>query len=197
MQEFKAGPYQRVFATGGPIEGQGGYINDYHTTASVGADLLKKDGIPGASLQMVPSRVSNRNRIYYSAVALRDWFLEHNLHVDSINVLTEGAHARRRGCFFRRHSERMSRSASSPFPTRIMTPGIGGVIVMECARFRVKPWPMFTRSSSSGRRQSRTALPTCFTWKRAIKTTKHSKYPNAEHELRLRQAEKNQGQLSQ
>lgn len=100
VQEFKAGPYQRVFATGGPIEGQGGYINDYHTTASVGADLLKKDGIPGASLQMVPSRVSDRDRTYYSAVALRDWFLEHNLHVDSINVLTEGAHARRTWLLF-------------------------------------------------------------------------------------------------
>jgi hypothetical protein len=49
---------------------------------------------------MVPSQVWNRNRTYYSAVALRDWFHEHNLHVDSINVLTEGAHARRTWLLF-------------------------------------------------------------------------------------------------
>lgn len=55
------------------------------------------------------------------------------------------------GCFFRRPSERMSRLASSPFPTRIITPGVGGIIVMECARSRVKPWPTFTASFSSGR----------------------------------------------
>ena len=38
--EFTRGTYQRVFVTGGPVEGTGGYINDYNTAASVGADLL-------------------------------------------------------------------------------------------------------------------------------------------------------------
>jgi DUF218 domain len=100
VKEFKAGSYERVFTTGGPIEGQGGYINDFHTDASIGADLLKKDGIPGKFVQMVPSRVWDRNRTYYSAVALRDWFQEHNLQVNSINVLTEEAHARRTWLLF-------------------------------------------------------------------------------------------------
>ena len=44
---------------------------------------------------MVPSRVTARERTYSSAAALRDWFREHNAPVQSINVLTEGAHARR------------------------------------------------------------------------------------------------------
>ena len=71
VEEFKTGSYQRVFTTGGPVVGLGGYINDYQTAASVGADLLKKAGVPEQSIQMVPSRVVGRDRTYSSAVALR------------------------------------------------------------------------------------------------------------------------------
>ena len=87
--------YQRIFTTGGPVEGSDGYTNDYNTSASVGAEVLKKFGVPDDVVQMVPSRVTARERTYSSAVALRDWFREHNAPVQSINVLTEGAHARR------------------------------------------------------------------------------------------------------
>jgi uncharacterized SAM-binding protein YcdF (DUF218 family) len=92
-KEFKAGSYQKIFTTGGPIVGNGGYVNDFNTSASVGAELLKKNGVPGEQIQMVPSHISGRDRTYSSAVALRDWFHEHNVTVRSINVLTEGAHA--------------------------------------------------------------------------------------------------------
>ncbi len=95
VKEFRTGSYGRVFATGGPIVGQGGYISDSHTYASIGADQLVKDGIPNGSVQMVPSRVMDRDRTYGSAVALRDWFREHSESVRSINVLTEDVHARR------------------------------------------------------------------------------------------------------
>jgi hypothetical protein len=93
--EFKNGPYERIFATGGPVEGLGGYVNDYQTSASVGADLLRKVGVPNESLEMVPSRVLGRDRTYSSAVALRDWFHDHNMTVHNMNVLTEDCHARR------------------------------------------------------------------------------------------------------
>src|SRR6266700_2555502 len=94
-EEFKNGSYERVFTTGGPVNGNGGYTNDYNTSASVAAEILKKFGIPDDLVQMVPSRVIARERTYSSAVALRDWFREHNTPVHSINVLTEDAHARR------------------------------------------------------------------------------------------------------
>ena len=94
-EEFKTDSYQRIFTTGGPVEGSDGYTNDYNTSASVGAEILKKFGVPDDLVQMVPSRVTARERTYSSAVALRDWFREHNAPVQSINVLTEGAHARR------------------------------------------------------------------------------------------------------
>ncbi len=38
---------------GGPVVGAGGYINDLRTSASVGADLLRKAGVPDESFQTV------------------------------------------------------------------------------------------------------------------------------------------------
>src|SRR5438105_15675118 len=101
-EEFRSSSYQRVFTTGGPVEGTGGYINDYQTSASVGADLLTKSGLPTESVQIVPSRVMDRDRTYGSAVALRNWFREHNMSVHSINVVTEDLHARRSRLLFQK-----------------------------------------------------------------------------------------------
>src|SRR4030095_8191704 len=72
LKEFQSNHYERVFTTGGPIEGAAGYINDYNTAASGGADLLRKNGLPNESLQMVPSRVMDHDRTYGSAIALRN-----------------------------------------------------------------------------------------------------------------------------
>lgn len=102
IEEFRRGSYQRVFTTGGPVEGSGGYINDYNTAASVAADLLRKNGLSNESLQMVPSRVMDRDRTYGSAVVLRNWFREHNMPVRSINVVTEDVHARRTCLLFQK-----------------------------------------------------------------------------------------------
>jgi uncharacterized SAM-binding protein YcdF (DUF218 family) len=102
VKEFATGSYQKIYTTGGPVLGNGGYVNDFNTSASVGAELLKKNGTPGELIQMVPSRVAGRDRTYSSAVALRDWFREHGMTVGSINVLTEGAHARRTQLLFQK-----------------------------------------------------------------------------------------------
>jgi uncharacterized SAM-binding protein YcdF (DUF218 family) len=102
VKEFQSKHYQRVFTTGGPVAGTGGYINDFMTSASVGADLLKKAGVPDQSLQMVPSRVMDRDRTYGSAVALRNWFRDHNMAVSAIDVVTEDLHARRTRLLFQK-----------------------------------------------------------------------------------------------
>ena len=102
VEEFRSKSYERVLTTGGPVEGTGGYINDYNTSASVGADLLIKAGLANGSVQMVPSRVMDRDRTYGSAVALRNWFREHNMPVRSINVVTEDVHARRTCLLFQK-----------------------------------------------------------------------------------------------
>ena len=51
---------------------------------------------------MVPCRVMDRDRTYASAVALRNWFREHNVVVSGINVVTEDLHARRTRLLFQK-----------------------------------------------------------------------------------------------
>ena len=99
-EEFRDHQYRQIFTTGGPVVGRGGYINDYQTSASVGADLLKKTGIQAELIQMVPSHIMGRDRTYSSAIALRDWFRTHDVQVRSLNIVTEGAHARRTRLLF-------------------------------------------------------------------------------------------------
>jgi len=99
-EEFQNHSYHRIFTTGGPVVGNGGYINDYQTAASVGADLLKKADVPAELVQMVPSHVMGRDRTYSSALALRDWLSAHDVQVRSLNIVTEGAHARRTRLLF-------------------------------------------------------------------------------------------------
>ncbi len=98
--EFASRNYERAFTTGGPVNGTGGYTNDYNTSASVGAARLKAAGVPG--VQMVPSRVMARDRTYAAAIALRDWFRANNFHPHAINVITEGPHARRTRLLFQK-----------------------------------------------------------------------------------------------
>lgn len=102
LEEFRSNHYDRIFTTGGPVEGNGGYVNDFQTSASVGADLLKKYGLADRSVQMVPSRVIDRDRTYASAVALRNWLREHDMTVSGIDVLTENLHARRTQLLFQK-----------------------------------------------------------------------------------------------
>ena len=99
-REFATGAYQRVFATGGPSTGSGGYTWDADTSASVGAGQLRAAGVPSASVQMVPSHVIGRDRTYHSAIALRDWFRERNMDVGSFNIVAESTHSRRTWLLF-------------------------------------------------------------------------------------------------
>ena len=100
MTEFQTGHYEKVYATGGPLVGDGGYINDYNTSASVGAQCLVQAGIPAGLVQMVPSHVSGRDRTYSSALALREYFRTNGLAGKNFNVLTEDVHARRTRLLF-------------------------------------------------------------------------------------------------
>jgi uncharacterized SAM-binding protein YcdF (DUF218 family) len=102
VDEFRSGSYERVFTTGGPVEGTGGYTNDYNTSAGVAADRLTKNGLANGTVQMVPSRVMDRDRTYGSAIALRNWLRVHDMAVRGINVVTEDLHARRTRLLFQK-----------------------------------------------------------------------------------------------
>lgn len=100
VTEFLEHGYQQVYTTGGPVEGSGGYINDFNTSASVGAEVLMKAGLPASVVQMVPSHISGRDRTYSSALALREYFRTNGMKVKSFNVFTEDVHARRTRLLF-------------------------------------------------------------------------------------------------
>ena len=98
--EFRTGSYPIVYATGGPMPEFAANPAVSRTWASVGARRLKSAGVPTNSIQIVPARAVGRDRTYTAAVALRDWFREHNLPLQSINVVTADAHARRTRLLF-------------------------------------------------------------------------------------------------
>jgi hypothetical protein len=100
IKEYKSGHYQYVFATGGPMAGMGASSLVSDTYAYYTANLLRKAGIPSGMVQCVPSLSVGRDRTYNSALTLKNWFRDHNMSVQSFNVLTEDAHARRTWMLF-------------------------------------------------------------------------------------------------
>lgn len=100
VAEARSGGYTLVITTGGPVQGSGGYTNDFNTTASVGASRLRQAGLDPAILRMAPSRTSDRDRTYGAAVALREWLAAHHIRVEALNLLTEDVHARRSRLLF-------------------------------------------------------------------------------------------------
>lgn len=102
VNEFQAGHYNHAFTTGGPVTGMGGYTNDYNTSATQAASQLQAEGLSAGLVQAVPARISDRDRTYSAARALRDWLSEHHSSVRAINVLTQDVHARRTRLLFQR-----------------------------------------------------------------------------------------------
>jgi len=100
IKEFKNGNYRQIFTTGGPVRGTGGYTNDFNTSASVAAERLVADGLAKNLVQMVPSRIVDRDRTYGSAIALKNWLKENHLEVHRMNIVTEDIHARRTRLLF-------------------------------------------------------------------------------------------------
>jgi len=100
INEYKSGHYQYIFATGGPMTGMGASSSVYDTYAYYTADLLHKAGISGSAVQCVPSLFVGRDRTYNSALTLKNWFHDHNMPVQSFNVLTEDTHGRRTWMLF-------------------------------------------------------------------------------------------------
>lgn len=98
--EFRRGAYVKILTTGGPVQGMGGYVNDYSTAASIGATRLRALGFGSDKLQMVPSRVMQRDRTYASALALREWLSANLPDTRSVNVMTTDVHARRTRLLF-------------------------------------------------------------------------------------------------
>jgi len=101
ISEFKANHYEKLFVTGGPLE-QGAPLSEYRTYAELGAATLLKLGMPTNAVQAVPAPRVNRDRTYASAVTLRQWFADHGMTPDKINLMSGGPHARRSRLLFQK-----------------------------------------------------------------------------------------------
>ena len=98
--EFRTGGYRLVLSTGGSAARGATQLSTTLTAAEIGATRLRRAGLSPESVKAVPSFVSDRDRTYHSAVALRDWFHAQRLPVRRLNIVTEDVHARRTRLLF-------------------------------------------------------------------------------------------------
>jgi hypothetical protein len=97
----RSGRYRKIFATGCRASDQWG-VPPGETYAELGAERLMALGMNRESLQAVPSQVERKDRTYSSALALKDWCAANHLAVKSLDVLTQGPHARRSRLLFQK-----------------------------------------------------------------------------------------------
>lgn len=94
MQRFKAGGYDRILTTGGPLE-SGYRLDPDDTYAHLSATKLEAFGMDDDNLSVVPAERTGRDRTYTSALAVRKWIGQSGRTVDAIDVVTLSVHARR------------------------------------------------------------------------------------------------------
>jgi hypothetical protein len=100
-KEFRTRSNTTLYVTGGPLA-KGSYLIEFKTFADLGVATLREMGIDKKQLVAVPAPEAHGNRTLHSAIALQQYFAAHNLKPDAINVVTEGAHARRSRLLFQR-----------------------------------------------------------------------------------------------
>lgn len=101
VREFHRQPYRVVYVTGGPIE-RGAPLSAYKTYAELGAATLIRLGLPADVLHAVPAPAVQRDRTYAAALALHRWLDDREAMPEKLNVVSEGAHARRSWLLYRR-----------------------------------------------------------------------------------------------
>ncbi len=135
MQQFKAGHYEKIYVTGGPIE-MGAPLSEYKTYAERGAAVLLKLGLTTNVVQAVPAERVRADRTYAAALALRNWSHEHKIKLTKVQLVSEGPHARRSRLLFARALGREVRVGVTAAPVTDYDPehwwrsssGVRGVI---------------------------------------------------------------------
>jgi hypothetical protein len=101
IAEFRRNHYDKIYVTGGPLE-IGSFLSEYRTYAERGAATLVKMGLTTNEVQAVPAPFARQDRTYTAAVALRQWWREHGLAPTTVNLMSEGPHARRSRLLYRK-----------------------------------------------------------------------------------------------
>ena len=94
VSEFKTGGYKTLITTGGAVP-RGFYLAKYKTYAELSAATLVAIGFNPAQLVAVPAKYVIRDRTYANAIALSRWLAESKSTIQSVNLYTDGVHARR------------------------------------------------------------------------------------------------------
>lgn len=99
VSAFRAGAYERVVTTGGPIDWP--ELRAHATFAERAADYLRRHGLADASVTAVPAPETLEDRTYLSAVMVREWARRSGLAFDALDVFSSGTHARRTRLLYR------------------------------------------------------------------------------------------------
>jgi len=91
---FRAGGYQRIVTTGGPLHPWPESSSD-STYAHRAADYLRRHGLATVPITAAPSPITPQDRTYTSAQMVRAWARRSGIELKKIDVVSHGPHARR------------------------------------------------------------------------------------------------------
>lgn len=93
-ERFRRGGYDALVVSGGPQEDPE-WGGGHPTYAERAASELRRLGIAEPLLAVVPAPASAQERTYRSAVSVRQWIAATGRRVTSVDVFSQGPHARR------------------------------------------------------------------------------------------------------
>lgn len=97
--EFNQGGYQYVVATGGVASGKGWGQSGWSYAEEAEHELVRS-GVPEGKIIVAPSRGTENQRTYESALAVLQALDAKQIHPRALNVFTLGPHAKRSGLVF-------------------------------------------------------------------------------------------------
>jgi hypothetical protein len=98
--EFKKGAYKKILVSGCIVYDEWSEGKRL-TWADWGASKLRRIGAPADVVQPVPCFVEKKDRTYSSALAVKQWLIDHGGQPKTLNVVTCGSHARRTWLLYR------------------------------------------------------------------------------------------------
>ena len=101
----RAGRYERVLTTGGPIEAWSD-VGGWGTAAARAAAFLASNGVSlsgagGIPVLAVPTPLTKQDRTYASALMVREWAQRSGTTLGAIDLLSVGVHTRRSWLVYR------------------------------------------------------------------------------------------------
>ena len=94
IEYFYANDYKYLITVGSPIY-KGSYLTNYKTSSERLASGLVAMGIKSSKIKVINTHAVKKDRTYASAKAFSAWCLNSDSVVQSVDIYTLGAHARR------------------------------------------------------------------------------------------------------